>query len=146
MTVTVREAKAEDYDAWLKLWKGYLIFYESGLDDSVTLSTWNKALSSESGIICRLAENHNKIIGFAMCVLHEGTWGTRPLCYLEDLYVDREMRGIGAGKALIESIRDEASEKLWAKVYWVTRESNPARILYDRLAEVDDFVRYNIKI
>lgn len=146
MLIKIRAAEAKDYDAWLKLWKGYLKFYGSSLDKAITLSTWHKVLSLDSGVLCRLAETEQKVVGFAMCVLHEGTWVIEPVCYLEDLFVDEELRGNGAGKALIEAIRDEAREKSWSKVYWVTRESNPARALYDRLAELDDFVRYTIKI
>ncbi|PZD61611.1 GNAT family N-acetyltransferase, partial [Pantoea ananatis] len=40
---------------------------------------------------------------------------------------------------------DEAREAGWAKVYWVTNENNPARQLYDKVAQVDDVVRYNIR-
>lgn len=144
--VKVREAKAEDYAAWLSLWKGYLAFYGSELDDAVTLATWRRVLSAESGMICRIAESESRVVGFAICVLHEGTWVTTPLCYLEDLYVDASMRGRGAGRALIEAIIGEAREKGWSKVYWVTREGNPARALYDKLATVDDYVRYRITI
>ncbi|WP_339027803.1 GNAT family N-acetyltransferase [Leclercia pneumoniae] len=144
--VKVREAKAEDYVAWLSLWKGYLAFYGSELDDAVTLATWRRVLSAESGMICRIAESESRVVGFAICVLHEGTWVTTPLCYLEDLYVDASMRGRGAGRALIEAIIGEAREKGWSKVYWVTREGNPARALYDKLATVDDYVRYRITI
>lgn len=144
--VKVREAKAEDYAVWLSLWKGYLAFYGSELDDAVTLATWRRVLSAESGMICRIAESESRVVGFAICVLHEGTWVTTPLCYLEDLYVDASMRGQGAGRALIEAVIDEAREKGWSKVYWVTREGNPARALYDKLATVDDYVRYRITI
>jgi GNAT superfamily N-acetyltransferase len=62
------------------------------------------------------------------------------------LYVEEKKRGVGAGKSLIEVIRDEATERSWAKVYWITRESNPARALYDRLAVLEDFVRYTINV
>jgi len=71
---------------------------------------------------------------------------TQPLCYLEDLFVDDAARGKGAGRALIEAIINEARVKGWSKVYWVTREGNPARALYDKLAVVDDYVRYRITI
>jgi GNAT superfamily N-acetyltransferase len=144
--VKVREAKAEDYAAWLTLWQGYLAFYGTELDEAVTLATWSRALSADSGMICRIVESEQQVVGFALCVLHEGTWVTEPLCYLEDLYVDEQQRGLGAGRALIEAIIQEAREKAWSKVYWVTREGNPARALYDKLAAVDDYVRYRITI
>ncbi|CAM6457738.1 Ribosomal protein S18 acetylase RimI and related acetyltransferases [Leclercia adecarboxylata] len=144
--VKVREAKAEDYEAWLRLWNGYLSFYGTGLDEAVTLATWRRVLSADSSLFCRLAETEQGVVGFAICVLHEGTWVTQPLCYLEDLFVDDAARGKGAGRALIEAIINEAREKGWSKVYWVTREGNPARALYDKLAVVDDYVRYRITI
>ncbi|WP_336769010.1 GNAT family N-acetyltransferase [Pantoea endophytica] len=62
------------------------------------------------------------------------------------MYVDEKKRGVGAGKSLIKAIRDEATQKSWAKVYWITRGSYPARALYDRLAVLEDFVRYTIKV
>lgn len=144
--VKVREATVDDYDAWLSLWQGYLSFYDTGLDEAVTQATWQRVLTPESGLFCRLAETEQGVVGFAICVLHEGTWVTEPLCYLEDLFVDDAARGKGAGRALIEAIINEAREKSWSKVYWVTREGNPARALYDQLATVDDYVRYRITI
>lgn len=146
MMVKVREAKADDYDAWLKLWKGYLDFYGTGLNEAVTLTTWRRVLSPDSALFCRLAETEQGVVGFAICVLHEGTWVTQPLCYLEDLFVDDAARGKGAGRALIEAVINEAREKGWSKVYWVTREGNPARALYDKLATMDDYVRYRITV
>ncbi|MCU6670765.1 GNAT family N-acetyltransferase [Enterobacteriaceae bacterium H4N4] len=144
--VNVREARAEDYDAWLALWKGYLSFYGTDLEAAVTVATWRRVLSADSGLFCRLAESEQGVVGFAICVLHEGTWVTTPLCYLEDLFVADAARGKGAGRALIEAIIEEAREKSWSKVYWVTREGNPARALYDQLAVVDDYVRYRVTI
>lgn len=95
--------------------------------------------------MCWLAEFDGKVTGFVACVIHEGTWFTQPVCYLEDLFVEENARGVGAGKALIMRVCDEAREAGWAKVYWVTNENNPARKLYDKLAQVDDVVRYNIR-
>lgn len=144
--VKVRDAQAEDFDAWLRLWNGYLDFYGTRLDEAVTLATWRRVLAADSGLFCRLAETEQGVVGFAICVLHEGTWVTQPLCYLEDLFVDDAARGKGAGRALIEAVISEAREKGWSKVYWVTREGNPARALYDKLATVDDYVRYRITV
>ena len=144
--VMVREARADDYDTWLTLWKGYLGFYGTELDEAVTQATWRRVLSPDSGLFCRLAETEQGVVGFAICVLHEGTWVIQPLCYLEDLFVDASARGQGAGRALIDAIIAEARDKGWSKVYWVTQEGNPARALYDTFAMADDYVRYRITI
>ena len=145
MDVVVRVAKPEDFKAWRQLWQGYLDFADSVLDEAITLATWQRALSPDGSLLCRLAVVDDRPVGFALCVLHEGTWVTQPICYLEDLYVDSSMRGKGAGRALIESLHREGREKAWAKVYWVTRTHNPARKLYDRIATLDDVVRYALR-
>lgn len=48
MGINVREVKAEDHEAWITLWRKYLTFAGCDLDGSITLSTWNRALSSDS--------------------------------------------------------------------------------------------------
>lgn len=91
-------------------------------------------------------EMDGKVVGFAMCILHEGTWSTAPVCYLEDLFVDAAVRGAGAGQALIDALMAEGKREGWAILYWMTRQNNPARKLYDKFAEADDYVRYRISL
>lgn len=146
MTITIRSLRAEDYSRWRPLWDGYTHFYGCSLDESVTACTWERALNPLSSLFCRVAEIDGKVIGFALCVLHEGTWSTAPLCYLEDLFVDEAARGAGAGQALIDALIAEGKAEGWSKLYWVTREKNPARKLYDRFGEADDYVRYRITL
>ncbi|MGK3186863.1 N-acetyltransferase family protein [Enterobacter soli] len=146
MAVIVRAVRAEDYPQWRPLWDGYTHFYDCVLDESVTASTWERALDPHSSMFCRVAESEGRVIGFAMCVLHEGTWSTAPICYLEDLFVDATLRGAGTGQALIDALMEEGKREGWSKLYWVTRQNNPARKLYDRFGEADDYVRYRISL
>jgi GNAT superfamily N-acetyltransferase len=146
MSVTVRPLREDDYSQWRPLWDGYTHFYECYLEESVTASTWERALSAQSSMFCRVVEKDEKVIGFAMCILHEGTWSTAPICYLEDLFVDAAERGAGAGKALIDALIAEGKREGWSKLYWVTRENNPARKLYDQYGEADDYVRYRLSL
>ncbi|MFG6092378.1 GNAT family N-acetyltransferase [Enterobacter soli] len=146
MAVTVRAVRAEDYPQWRPLWDGYTHFYDCVLDESVTASTWERALDPHSSMFCRVAESEGRVIGFAMCVLHEGTWSTAPICYLEDLFVDAALRGAGTGQTLIDALMEEGKREGWSKLYWVTRQNNPARKLYDRFGEADDYVRYRISL
>ena len=146
MVIEIREVCQQDKAQWLQLWEGYTRFYGSPQPSDVTEYTWQRMLDSASPMLGRVALADGNIAGFAICVLHEGTWVKTPVCYLEDLFVDEAARGKGAGRALIEGIIDEARQKAWSKVYWVTRTGNPARALYDQLAAVDDYVRYRITI
>ena len=143
---TIRSALPSDEAAWRRLWRGYLDFYASTIPDEVTNRTWKRILDPDSAVMCVVAEVDGQVYGFANCVVHENTWETQPVCYLEDHYVLPSARGHGIGHALIEWLRNAMRAEGWARVYWVTRESNAqARRLYDKFTQADDFVRYVIR-
>ena len=103
-----------------------------------------RILDPASPVFCRLAEADGAVVGFAVCLLHEGSWALTPHCYLEDLFVDPECRGRGAGRALIEDIRALAKARGWNRLYWHTREDNPARHLYDGFAPASGMIVYKL--
>lgn len=54
-----------------------------------------------------------------------------------------EARGTGAGRRLIEAVYAAADRAGCPSVYWLTQDFNTtARQLYDRIANVTQFVRY----
>ncbi len=144
MDVVIRDAEASDEGAWRRLWSGYLAHLGATVPDEVTAHTWARTLDPASPVFCRLAVADGAAIGFAVCLLHEGSWALTPHCYLEDLYVDADSRGRGAGRALIADIRALAKAKGWNRLYWHTREDNPARRLYDGFAPASGMIVYKL--
>jgi ribosomal protein S18 acetylase RimI-like enzyme len=141
----VRNPQHADEDGWKRQWSGYCAFYEAALSDAVTAATWRRMLDPASPVIGRLAERDGAVVGFSICVLHEGTWTTDPVCYLEDLFVDPSARGGGIGRALLQDIVDRAKARGWSRLYWHTRADNAqARKLYDSFTKADEFVRYRM--
>jgi GNAT superfamily N-acetyltransferase len=64
---------------------------------------------------------------------------------LDDLFVDPTRRGSGAGAALLEHLRSLAAERRWGVVTWITAVDNRvARQLYDRVAEAQQWVTYDM--
>ena len=142
----IRAALPSDEAVWRQMWRGYLQFYEADVSDEVTNRTWKRILDPDSAVMCIVAEVDGQVYGFANCVVHENTWETQPVCYLEDLFVSPAARGHGVGSALIEWLRNAMRAEGWARLYWVTRQGNAqARRVYDRFAQADDFVRYVIR-
>ena len=142
----IRAALPSDEPAWRLLWRGYCDFYDARVPEEVTNRTWKRILDPDSAIMCIVAEVDGQVYGFANCVVHENTWETQAVCYLEDLYVLPGLRGHGVGGALLEWLRNAMRAEGWARLYWMTRADNArARRLYDRFAQADDFVRYVIK-
>ena len=142
----IRAALPSDEPAWRQLWRGYCDFYNVEMPDEVTNRTWNRILDPDSAVMCVVAEVGGQVCGFANCVVHENTWETQPVCYLEDLFVTPAARGNGVGRALIEWLRNAMRAEGWARVYWVTKADNTgARRLYDQFTQADGFVRYMLR-
>lgn len=145
MTRAIRPLGRGDEAEWRRLWRGYLDFYKTLLDEKTTSATFERLLS-DNRFFCLVAEGDPGLQGLVHCVVHPATWSMRDYCYLEDLFVSPEARGSGAGRALIEAVYDRATKEGFDRVYWLTHQSNAAaRALYDKLASNDGFVQYRRK-
>ena len=77
MTLTVRPLCTDDYPQWRPLWDGYTHFMSATLTSPLPRPQ-DRALADSSFLFCRVVEKDGRVIGFAMCVLHEGTRQPRP--------------------------------------------------------------------
>jgi GNAT superfamily N-acetyltransferase len=142
----VRALQLGDFDAWLPLWKGYLEFYETELEDDITRHTFERLIDTSIDMFGALALNdEGEAVGMVNWLTHPGTWSRGQYVYLEDLFVSSAARGTGAGRALIEHVHQWAEAAGATKVYWLTADSNKtAQQLYDRLATKTGFIHYQI--
>lgn len=147
MTFNIRNACPEDGKDWRRLWAGYLAFYEVDIDDGVTETTWARILDPTHPMAMRVAATPGGLVGFAIHLSHPSTWVKEPDCYLEDLFIDENLRGQGVGRALIDDLVRICQDNGWARLYWHTDEDNVrARKLYDSYVKSDSHVRYRMKI
>jgi GNAT superfamily N-acetyltransferase len=147
MTVTIRAIEEKDKDQWLNLWAGYLEFYKSTISTEQTQLTWKRLINNELKMFGFVAENEEGVIGFTHCLFRPSTWTETDYCYLEDLFVDPMIRGKGVGRALIDKVVELAREKKSKRVYWTTQEFNKtARVLYDSITPVSEYVQYRLPI
>ncbi|HET7730171.1 MAG TPA: GNAT family N-acetyltransferase [Usitatibacter sp.] len=155
MTLTVRPIEPRDEPRWRELWDGYNRFYGREPAEPQTRHTWSRIMDPAAPIHALVAEvddaflppgggpGRGSIVGIANYVIHESTLTLTPVCYLQDLYVDPEVRGSGIGKALIDWLVAEMKARNWSRLYWGTRETNyRARGLYDKYTPHSGFLRY----
>lgn len=127
---------------WRDLWALY-----SGDDVRPEISdhTWRRILDPLSPVGALVAVAGEEIAGFLTYVEHEGTWETKPLCYVEDLYVAKKFRGtvLDVGHRMISRLAQGLSEGRWARLYGLTRADNrAAQKLYGRFAVGKPYMRY----
>jgi GNAT superfamily N-acetyltransferase len=145
MAVAIRPVAANDVVEWRRLWTSYLEFYAATVPEEVYRTTFARLISEGSPEINGLiAEVDGRPVGLVHYIFHRHGWKVEEVCYLQDLYVAPEARGTGLGRALIEAVYVRADAAGRPAVYWLTQEFNhEARKLYDRIAKVTPFIRYN---
>jgi GNAT superfamily N-acetyltransferase len=145
MSPIIRPLEAQDEADWRRLWTDYLTFYEASVPEAVYASSFARLLGSDpQDFTCLIAEVEGKPVGLAHYLFHRHGWKIENVCYLQDLFVDPKARGTGTGRALIEGVYAAADAAGAPAVYWLTQDFNhTARQLYDRVARVTPFIRYN---
>ena len=144
MATTIRPLTTADEAEWRRLWTGYLEFYESSVSEEVYRTTFARLLGDDArdfqGLV---AERDGTPIGLTHYLFHRHCWRVENVIYLQDLYVDPEVRGTGAGRALIEAVYAAGDAAGCPTVYWTTQDFNAtARQLYDRIATLTPFIKY----
>lgn len=141
--VTIRQAAADDFEAWLPLWRGYQTFYKTDIDHATTLTTWQRMLAGDEPMHAALAETDGAVVGFVHFIEHRSCWTTGNYMYLQDLFVSEQVRGRGVGRRLIEHVYADAARRGCARVHWLTHDTNTqAMVLYDQVADRSGFVQY----
>ena len=140
----LRPIRAEDESQWRALWTGYLEFYQSSVSPEIYDTTFARlcdpARPQQQALV---AERDGKLLGLVHIIFHAHNWQIEDICYLQDLYVSPEARGLGLGRALIEATYKLADDAGCPTVYWMTQEFNKtARQLYDRIGTLTPFIKY----
>lgn len=98
-------------------------------------------------VFCEIAEWDGKPVGFTLWFYTYSTFQGRHGLWLEDLYVDPEMRGKGVGKALLVSLAQRcAIENLGRYEWWVLDWNEPSIDFYKSQGGVlqDEWTRVRV--
>jgi ribosomal protein S18 acetylase RimI-like enzyme len=147
VSINVRQLQVGDKPAWEELFFAYLKFYETSPSDVNSELLWDRLTNPEPQIQALVAEANGVVIGIVHFHYQLSTWSDTSYCYLEDLYVAEGARESGVAKALIQQVQELAIKQGCTELFWITKESNTtARKLYDKVANLSDFVRYEKKL
>ena len=141
--VVIRPIGEDEREAWNPLWAGYLTFYKASIPAEISDLAWFRFHDPDEPMFALGAYAEGILSGFAHYQFHRSTWAPKRYCYLEDLFVADNVRGLGFGRALIEQVYRKAQAADASRVYWVTQSNNArARALYDKVADNLGFIQY----
>jgi ribosomal protein S18 acetylase RimI-like enzyme len=140
----IDELAESDFGDCTPLWQAYLTFYKSALPKATTSLTFARLLDPAEpmgGFVAR--DESGMARGVVHWIDHRSCWTPGDYCYLQDLYVDSDLRGRGVGAALIEAVCSAARLRGCSRVYWITHETNAvAQSLYNKVAERSGFIQF----
>ena len=143
--ITVRNVAEDDFDRWAELYRGYRDFYRLTPDEDVVRRVWSWLRDDRIGVQGLLAEHGSRVVGLTHYRrFHRPASGTVGL-YLDDLFTDPDVRGNGAGRALLTALGSRAFAEGLSVVRWITAGDNAtARRLYDKVAQATPWVTYDL--
>ena len=139
----IRRFAPNDRGRWQTLWQGYNAFYKRGVEDRVTERLWSRLIGGGGEPFGFAAEIDGTVAGLVhyFFVFSTSDWNRR--CYMQDLFVDPNIRGRGIDRALIEAVYAEADRHEASQTWWQTQDFNEtARKLYDKVARPTPFMKY----
>jgi GNAT superfamily N-acetyltransferase len=94
-----------------------------------------------------VAEDRGALVGYAIFYGGFSTFWTKPLLWLEDLYVTESRRGEGIGRDLLAAVARVALERGSPRVDWAVLDWNqPSIDFYERLGATRQGGWYNYRI
>lgn len=79
-------------------------------------------------VYCHVATTSEKIVGIAIWHLNYSTWVGKHGIYIEDLYVDPQVRGKGHGLALLKELAKICVDRGYERLQWAVLDWNEPSI------------------
>lgn len=136
--VDIRPAGFDDVDRIYELIIE-LATYERSADkvESTAEDLLAALCAPEPKLFGHVAVVDGEIVGFALWFINYSTWSGKHGIYLEDLYVRPEMRGRGAGKALLATLASICVQRGYRRLeWWVLDWNAPAIGFYESLGAI----------
>ena len=144
----IRPLEKDDRAIWEQFMNEYAEFYKTSVPDGGHDGVWAWIFDENNDFWCDLVlDDDGKPFGFTQYQLMHRSLSGAMVCYLSDLYVRPDVRGTGAGRALVDHVIDFAKGRGLNNVRWLTQDYNYAgRRLYDTYASKSDFILYSIPV
>ncbi len=127
--IRIRPAQKDDAKHILRLIKGLAEYEKLSHEVSSDISLIEKNLFGEDRAAeVILAEYQSEVVGFALFITNFSTFLGKPGIYLEDLFVEPDVRGKGIGLALFKEVAQLAHQRGCGRMEWSVLDWNQPAI------------------
>lgn len=132
-TTIIRAVDQLDHEQWLKLYQGYITFYQRDYDEKKVATLWQWL--KDKKIFGLVAEQEGKLIGLAHYREMPSPLNGFMVGFLDDLFVDPNCRGSQVASELMSALKEQAQLHGWPFIRWITNENNyRAKAFYDKIS------------
>lgn len=125
MSVAVRPARRGDEGEVLRLIHALAAFEHMPDAVQATEASLRRTLfSGDACVFAHLAEAGGRAVGLSLWFLNYSTWTGRPGLYLEDLFVDPDVRRKGVARAMFVALAREALDRGCARIDFAVLDWN----------------------
>jgi GNAT superfamily N-acetyltransferase len=129
MSIKVRSARPDDREAVTRM-LGEFVDYLNAIEPSETEADLDYLVDQAFGPdpVCRtlIAEREGQPAGYVS--FHPGIWEIWRSVHVISLFVRAEARGTGAGRALMDGVKDIARAQQAKRIVWEVWSKNPLAI------------------
>ncbi len=146
--VEIRPARTDEIEEMLPLIRGYCEFYETEPKDDGLREMFGILITDPSQGAVFIARDQGRAVGFATLDWKWSSLKAARIGYLQDLFVDPEVRGKGIADALIDVCAECCRELGMPALQWLTATDNHrAQRVYDRTgAESEAYLEYDLEL
>lgn len=132
-TLTIRKGTIDDSELILEFIKKLSVYEKLAHQVTATVDKVKESLFSNGSTVKTLLAFYNEEpAGFALYFYNYSTFKAQKGLYLEDLYVDEELRGKGIGKKLLIELAKIARDEKCGRFEWSVLDWNKPAIEFYR--------------
>ncbi len=110
------------------------------VSDDITANTWGRICDDGQSVYGLGAFGEDALRGILHYVLHPTTGSLKHVCYMQDLFVDKNFRRKGISRRLLHKLSDHGKLEDWERIYWIAAHDNEsAQELYKSIGFKLDF-------
>jgi GNAT superfamily N-acetyltransferase len=131
MKYLIRDCQPKDVNTVVDLCQKHADYERASFDPIGKEDGLRKTLFNEQPkLFCLVVEANETIVGYTSYTFDFSTWDVATFMHMDCLYLEEDVRGSGIGEALIEKLKQIATDKNCINIQWQTPKFNERAIKF----------------